>query len=213
MKTKSISIGFTLASILLLSCSGSIQFGADEEKVKNTFLKVREFKPELCEFFEIKLVRNVTAEDSLYYNLNMPSFIEELIADYNRTLANLKNRIAKRNDPSQQYKEFQEGWLEDDIEEVNRFANAFDGKFDDKEWKYKRLYRDVYRLKNLPPDKVLGKIYSITYKHRDIEKSTVLYVYHPNLEKTNGGTIDLERTEPAPKFDLEMIHFKPYVQD
>lgn len=203
-----------LASILMLSlgtisCSNSIQLGEDGDQVIETLAKGQFYLVDGDngqEFSEVKLIRDITAEDSLNLLLNEPT-VKKIIEEHDRMLENIKYQISKQADPTYAYDA--SSTVEERIDEINQFADAWSGTFNEKFY-FKTYYKNIYRLKNLPKGQVIAKAYSVTHKRKidDKEWSTDYWVMSSDLSVCL-AKIQVEQTKEVPKSttDLEKIHF------
>lgn len=189
----------------LTGCSSSTQLDADGEKVVQALKTF--YNKEIHEFSEIKLYRDVTAEDSLNFLLKDENFLEKIIADYEVSSHNVQVFIENRN------LSFTQWQIDNSIEKINRYADAYFGKFDGGDWgsefPYERFYRHLTRYKNMPKDKVLAKIYSVTFKRKQDEAwKTEHWVLKPDLSQYITG-IRGNDLNPVPKsnFDIERLKF------
>jgi hypothetical protein len=207
-----------LASILMLSigaisCSNSTEFGGDEGKVLETLAKGQFYHvsgDNGQEFSEVKLIRDITAEDSLNLLLNEPT-VKKIIEEHNRMLENIQYQISKESDPTYAYDA--SSTVEERIDEINQFADAWAGTFNDKFY-FNTYYKNIYRLRNLPKDQVIAKVYTVTHKRKidDKEWSTDYWLMSPDLSACL-GKIQAEQTGEIPKstIDIEKIHFDPVI--
>lgn len=200
----------------VISCSSSVKFDADGEKVLKYLKDARYYPPTGQDFLEVKLVKTITAEDSLNIILSNESLLNKIITDYNRTLESIKYNIANPSDLNYS--------VEESITEINRYADAFDGKFDDVEWDrlfaYKYFFKNLYRYRTAQKDQVLVKVYRIRYTKklyddREAVEKTDYFLMKPNLEGNYEGKKGVEVTNAIPKsnFDIEKLHFKQFVRE
>jgi hypothetical protein len=188
-----------------ISCSGSNN--GDEEKVKTAFIKSRGIRPELFSFSEIKLVRDVTVEDSINYFLGSTDAITKA---YDETLQSLNGWIALKQKEANSYSEWNhDSYIQKFTDELNRFADSYDGKFSEESWMYDYTYRKLFRLRQMDRDKVVGKIYSITFTLNK-KTQTQIWCFDANITTTIGGVLDDEMAKKPIQRDLEKIHFKRY---
>jgi hypothetical protein len=205
---------FALTSIVAISCSNSIQLGEDGDKVIQILSKGQFYRVEGDngqEFSEVKLVREITAGDSLNFLLSNET-VKHIIEEHDRMATNIQYQITKEADPSYAYNGSSS--VEERIDEINQFADAWNGTFSEKFY-FKLYYQQIFRLKNLPKDKVIAKIYSVKHKRKidDKDWSVDYWVMSPDLS-TCFSKIDVEQTKliPKSKNDIEKIHFD-YVID
>jgi hypothetical protein len=204
---------FTALSLGLFSCSNSTSLDADGEKVVKA-LKIY-YSKEIHDFSEIKLLRNVTAEDSLNFLLKDEKFLEKIIADYKLRLENVQRGIA-----NPYYSGVSVYNVDEEIDKINRYADAFDGIFDGGEWDHKEFpyhnfYKNLSRYKSMAKDKVIAKIYSVTYKRKDGEKwKTEHWVLKPDLSEyiTSIKGNDLNPT-PKSNFDIQRLKFDHVINE
>lgn len=189
----------------LTGCSSSAQLDADGEKVVQALKTF--YNKEIHEFSEIKLYRDVTAEDSLNFLLKDENFLAKIMADYENRLHNVQVVIENRN------LSFTHWQIDNSIEKINRYADAYFGKFDGSEWEsqfpYERFYRNLTRYKDMPKDKVIAKIYSVTFKRKQDEAwKTEHWVLKPDLSEYITG-IRGNDLNPVSKsnFDIERLKF------
>lgn len=206
---------FVITSIFAISCSNSIQLGEDGDKVVQTLSKGQFYRVDGDngqEFSEVKLIRDVTAEDSLNFMLNEPT-VNKIIEEHDRMAENIRYQITNESDPSYAYNGSSS--VEERIEEINQFSDAWAGTFNDK-FGFNNYYKHIFRLKNLPKTQVLAKVYSVKHKRKiDDKKWSIDYwIMSPDLS-TCFAKIDLEETNPIPKtkVDIEKIHFDPVIDE
>ncbi len=197
---------FTI-TILGISCSNSANFTGDEEKVKNAFIKSRGIKPELFSFSEIRLIRDVTVEDSINYFLGSTN---EIIKAHDETLQKLNDWISLKQKEANSYSQWDhDAYIQKFTDDLNRFANSYNGDFSGESWMYDYTYRKLYRLRQMDRNKVIGKIYSITYTLNK-KMQTQIWCFDADITTTVGGMLDDEATNKPEQRDLEKIHFKRY---
>ena len=203
-----------MLTIGIASCSSnSTQIDEDGEKVIQTLAKGQFYRVEGDngqEFSEVKLIRDITVEDSLNFLLNEPT-VKKIIEEHTRMLENIKHQITNEADPTYAYNG--SSTIEERIDEINQFADAWAGAFNDKFY-FNTYYKNIFRLKNLPKDQVIAKAYSVTHKRKidDKEWSTDYWLMSPDLS-TCLGKLEVEQTKPIPKSknDIEKIHFDPVI--
>lgn len=196
-----------ILTFLGISCSGSNSFDGDGEKVKSAFIKSRGIKPELFSFSEIKFIRNVTVEDSINHFLGAT---DKIIKAHDETLRKLNDWISLKQKEANSYSEWNhDEYIQKYTSELKQFSDAFDGKFSEESWMYDYTYRKLYRLRQMDSNKVLGKIYSITYTLNK-KTQTQIWCFDPNITTTVGGMLDDEMVKKPLQGDVENIHFKHY---
>jgi hypothetical protein len=196
---------FLVLPIVAISCSASLD--ADGEKVKTAFIKSRGLRPEFVSFSEIKLVRNVTAEDSINYFLETT---DNITKDYNETLQAIVHWTELKKKEANSYSVYNhDSFIQKFTDELNMFADAYDGKFTNEQWKYYFVYSKLYRLRKMDPTKVVGKIYSITYSTKSGAK-TEFWLFDAEITTTIGGVLNPEDTKAHEHRNLEKIHFERY---
>ncbi len=212
---KNMFFSILMLTIGIASCSSnSTQIDEDGDKVIQTLAKSQRYRvngDNGQEFSEVKLIRDITVEDSLNLKLNEP-IVKEIIEVHTRMLENIKYQISKEADPTYAYDA--NSSVEEKIDEINQFADAWSGTFSDKFY-FNMYYKRIFRLKNLPKGQVIAKVYSVTHKRKidDKEWSTDYWVMSPDLS-TCLAKIENEQTKQIPKSTtgLEKIHFD-YVID
>lgn len=200
----------TLAlSLGAISCSNSVQFDGESQKVIDLLTKENQYRinnenPQ--EFSEVKLVRELTASDSLNILLSS-KLVDEIVESHSRMADNIQYQIQKSADPS--YVDNSNTTVDERIDEINLFADAALGKFDDK-FTYVSFYKSLYRLKSMPKDQVVCKIYAITHKRQsDTKWTTDYWFFNPSIDGSAYRMIQLEDTKQLPKakITLEQIQF------
>lgn len=202
---------FILNSILIvlsgvaMSCSTSVN--GDSEKVKSAFIKSRSIKAQLVSFTEVKFIRNVTVQDSI--NLLLKTS-DEIIKDHDATMQKIKEWTALKEKEANSYSQWDhDSYIQKFTNELNMFADAYEGQFSDETWKYYYTYSKLYRLRKMDPTKVVGRIYSITYVMNK-KAQTQLWLFDAEITTTVGGVLSDEDTIEPEHGDIEKIHFKSY---
>ena len=202
-----IILNFLLLTLSVLTMSCSPRFDGDEEKAKNAFIKSHGIKPELLSFSEIKLIRNVTVEDSINYFLGATG---EIIKAHDETLKKLNDWVALKQKEANSYSQWNhDSYIEKFTNEANRFTDAFEGRFSDDSWAYDYTYRKLYRLRQMDRNKVIGKIYSITYTLNK-KTQTQTWCFDVDITSTIGGALDEESIKKPSPGELDKIHFRRY---
>lgn len=194
-----------ILSLITISCSTSTN--VDEEKVKSAFLKSRGFKTELVSFTEIKLIRNITAQDSINILLKAS---DEIIKDHDATMQKINEWTELKEKEANSYSQWDhDSYIKKFTDELNMFTDAYEGKFSDETWKYYYTYSKLYRLRKMDPTKIVGRIYSITYI---MNKKTQMQVwlFDSEITATIGGILSEEDTMEPEQRDIEKIHFERY---
>jgi hypothetical protein len=203
-----------MLSLGAIGCSTSVQFDGEGQKVIDLLTKENQYRinnEDPQEFSEVKLVRELTASDSLNILLNS-KVADEIIESHSRMADNIQYQIQKSSDPS--YADNSNTTVEERIDEINLFADAALGKFDDK-FTFVSFYKAIYRLKSMPQDQVVCKMYAITHKRQsDTKWITDYWFFNPSIDGSAYRMIQLEDTKQLPKAKttLKQIQFD-YVID
>lgn len=202
-----IILNYLLLTLPIITFACSESFDDDGEKVKTAFIQTRGINPKFTTFSEIKFIRNVTVQDSINDFLEAT---DEIISDYNSTLQGINHWTELKKKEANSYTVYNhDSYIQKFTDELNMFADAYEGKFSNDLWKHYYTYSNLYRLRKMDPSKIVGKIYSITYTTRSGTK-TESWLFDSEITKTIGSVlydIDLKVREQR---DMEKIHFKRY---
>lgn len=198
-----------IGAIIGLGCSSSNNFSGDEEKVKNVTIQAyaRNYKPSTMNITAIKLLQNITVEDSMNYFLQ---YSDEIIHDHDAAVQKLNYWLDQKQ--SKSYSDFDVNaeiarWTD----ELNKYVDAYEGgKTFSEKWAYEYVYKKLYEFRQMEPDKVLRKIYSVTYTVTGMSKSiTEIRSFDADITTTFGTYSDMERINWLVKQqrDPEKIHF------
>jgi hypothetical protein len=196
---------FTI-TILGISCSNSASFNGDEEKVKNVTTKCYKYPAGTMNFTEIKLIRNITVQDSINYFLK---YSDEIINDHDAAVQKLNTWIGQKE--SKAYSDWDvDTEIKRWTEELHRYVDAYDGKAVSESWPHEYVYRKLYEFRQMDSNKVLGKIYTITYTQRGSKPITDIRSFDAEITKSIASYAYIEAVQQPASRNLEKIHFKRY---
>ena len=189
--------------ILGISCTNN-SFTGDEEKVKNVTTKSLNYPSGTMNFTEIKLIRNITVQDSINYFLK---YSDEIVHDHEAAIQKLNSWLGQKG--SKSYSDWDvDAEIKRWTEELNRYVDAYEGKTVSESWAHEFVYRKLYEFRQMDPNNVLGKIYTITYTLKGSKPITDIRSFDANITKSINAYAYIEAVRKPVEKDLEEIHFK-----